>query len=85
MYDMYPWDEHSAGRGDDPPRPPRSWGDPSPQTPLGGESSPKTLLGGDNSPQIPLVQAVQIALDWRDNGGDGVSAAGQPTDSRTRQ
>ncbi len=24
-------------RGDDPPRPPRSWGDPSPQTPLGGE------------------------------------------------
>src|SRR5271165_3306989 len=25
---------NSAGRGDDPPRPPRSWGDPSPQTPL---------------------------------------------------
>src|SRR5208282_5217494 len=26
----------SVSRGDDPPRPPRSWGDPSPQTPLGG-------------------------------------------------
>src|SRR5208282_1757287 len=31
-------------RGDDPPRPPRSWGDPSPQTPLGGDQSPQTPL-----------------------------------------
>ena len=31
-----------ASRGDDPPRPPRSWGDPSPQTPLGGDKSPQT-------------------------------------------
>ena len=30
----------SAGRGGDPPRPPRSWGDPSPQTPLGGGYAP---------------------------------------------
>ncbi len=29
----------SASRGDDPPRPPRSWGDPSPQPPLGGDST----------------------------------------------
>jgi hypothetical protein len=35
-------------RGDDPPRPPRSWGDPSPQTPLGGDPSPQTPLGGDD-------------------------------------
>jgi phosphoribosylaminoimidazolecarboxamide formyltransferase/IMP cyclohydrolase len=27
-------------RGDDPPRPPRSWGEPSPQTPLGGDEPP---------------------------------------------
>ena len=27
-------------RGDDPPRPPRSWGDPSPQPPLGGTHPP---------------------------------------------
>src|SRR5580704_9613049 len=34
----------SAGRGDDPPRSPRSsfWGDPSPQTPLGRDPSPQT-------------------------------------------
>jgi hydrogenase maturation protein HypF len=31
-----------ASRGDDPPRPPRSWGEPSPQTPLGGDKSPQT-------------------------------------------
>ena len=34
----------SAGRGDDPPRPPRSWGDPSPQTPLGGDEPPRPHL-----------------------------------------
>jgi menaquinone-specific isochorismate synthase len=31
-------------RGDDPPRPPRFWGDTSPQTPLGGDTSPQTPL-----------------------------------------
>src|ERR1700730_14849942 len=31
-----------AGRGDAPPIPPRSWGDPSPQPPLGGDKSPQT-------------------------------------------
>jgi DNA-3-methyladenine glycosylase len=31
-------------RGDDPPRPPRSWGDPSPQTPLGGDDPPRPHL-----------------------------------------
>ena len=37
-----------ASRGGDPPRPPRFWGDPSPQTPLGGDTSPLT-------PQTPLT------------------------------
>ena len=91
MYDMYPW--NSAGRGDDPPRPPRDWGEPSPQTPLGGGPSPQTPLGGEASPQTPLetplaqtpLEAVQIALDRRDNGGDGVGAVGQLTARRTRQ
>src|SRR5216683_8377956 len=43
-----------TSRGDDPPRPPRDWGDPSPQTPLGGEPSPQTPLaplGGDEPPE----------------------------------
>ena len=89
MYDMYPWD--SASRGDGPPRPPRSWGEPSPQTPLREDKSPQTTLGGDKPPQTPLalVRAVQVALDRRDNGGDAVAVAGQPTTlptaSRTRQ
>jgi len=99
VYDMYPWD--SASRGDGPPRPPRSWGEPSPQTPLGEDKSPQTTLGGDKSPQttlggdkppqtpLALVRAVQVALDRRDNGGDAVAVAGQPTTlptaSRTRQ
>ena len=32
-------------RGDDPPRPSRSWGNPSPQTPLGGDEPPRLPLG----------------------------------------
>jgi len=78
VYDMYPWNDESAGRGDDPPIPPRSWGDPSPQTPLGGDPSPRTSLGRDPSPQTPFVRAVQVALDRRDNGGDALTVAGQP-------
>ena len=41
-------------RGDDPPRPPRSWGDPSPQTPLGGDPSPRAPLGETHPPRPPL-------------------------------
>jgi alpha-mannosidase len=41
----------SASRGGDPPRPPRSWGELSPQTPLGGDKSPQTVL----EPQTPLT------------------------------
>jgi len=85
VYDMYPWDDNSASRGDDPPRPPRSWGDLSPQTPLGGDQSPQTPLGGDASPQARLVRAVQVALDRRDNGGDAVTVAAQPTTQPTTQ
>ena len=51
-------------RGDDPPRPPRDRGDPSPRTPLGGDDpprpphdrgdpSPRTPLGGDDPPRPP--------------------------------
>src|SRR6266851_1721951 len=39
--------------GDDPPRPPRSWGDPSPQTPLGGDPSPQTPLAHPPRPPLP--------------------------------
>jgi hypothetical protein len=36
-------------------------------------------------PAGSAIQAVQVALDRRDNGGDAVGAAGQPAASRTRQ
>ena len=58
-------------RGDAPPRPPRSWGDPppqtlrgrdpSPQTLLGGDPSPQTLRGGDPFPQTPISSQVPLA------------------------
>ena len=37
-------------RGDDPPRPPRSWGEPSPRPP-GGTQPPRPPLGGTQPPQ----------------------------------
>jgi hypothetical protein len=46
----------SASRGGDPPRPPRSWGELSPQTLLGGDKSPQTVLALQTplTPQTPL-------------------------------
>jgi hypothetical protein len=64
-------------------------GDPSSQAPPGRDPSPQASLGGDSSSPTPLVRAVQVALDRRDNGGDAVAVAGQPTTQptagRTRQ
>ena len=85
MYDMYPWDSDS--QGDYPPEPLRSWRDPTPRdTPL------------ETSRETSPAQAVQTALDRRDNGGDaaGTHAAAAashhagtratpPTTSLTRQ
>jgi menaquinone-specific isochorismate synthase len=60
----------SVARGDDPPIPPRFWGDPSPQAPLGGDPSPQAPLGGDKSPQTPSVASVG-ALGWREGSLTG--------------
>jgi menaquinone-specific isochorismate synthase len=55
----------SISRGDDPPRPPRFWGDPSPQTPLGGDKSPRAPLAVQ-SPRAPLaVQSPHAPLAAR--------------------
>jgi len=70
VYDMYPWDSVSqASQGDYPPEPLRSRRAPSPETPL----------------QACPAQAVQVALDRRDNGGDGMAVASPPPAGRTRQ
>jgi len=49
----------SAGRGDDPPIPPRSWGE---------DPSPQTALGGGQAPQTPVVPS---GLRWREGSLDG--------------
>ena len=73
MYDMYPWD--SASQGDYPPEPLRSWRDPNPR------DTPR-----ETSRETSPAQAVQPALDRRDNGGDAAAAhATPPTTSLTRQ
>ena len=79
MYDMYPWDSDS--QGEYPPEPLRSWRHPNPRD-TSRDTTPR-----ETSP----AQAVQTALDRRDNGGDaaGPHAAGthatQPATSLTRQ
>jgi hypothetical protein len=66
----------SDSQGDYPPEPLRSWRDPSPR---------------DTSRKTSPAQAVQTALDRRDNGGDAAAArnagahATPPTTSVTRQ
>ena len=82
MYDMYPWD--SASQGDYPPEPLRSWRNPNPR-----DTSRKTSR--ETSRETSPAQAVQTALDRRDNGGDATAAnaagarATPPTTSLTRQ
>ena len=73
MYDMYPWDSDS--QGDYPPAPLRSWRHPNPR------DTPR-----DASRETSPAQAVQTALDRRDNGGDAAGThATPPTTSLTRQ
>ncbi len=66
----------SDSQGDYPPEPLRSWRDPNPR---------------ETSRETSAAQAVQTALDRRDNGGDaaGTQAAGTratpPTTRLTRQ
>ena len=78
MYDMYPWDSDS--QGDYPPEPLRSWRHPNPR------DTPR-----DTSRETSPAQAVQTALDRRDNGGAAAAAhdagtrATPPATSLTRQ
>lgn len=101
MYDMYPWD--SAGQGEYPPQPLRSVRNPArnparraPEPRSGTASdrtaSDRTALDGralnGHARDISPAQAVQIALDRRDNGGEGhpaSHAATSPAASQARQ
>jgi hypothetical protein len=78
VYDMYPWDSDS--QGDYPPEPLRSWRHPNPRD-----------TSRDTSRETSPAQAVQTALDRRDNGGAAAAAhdagtrATPPATSLTRQ
>jgi hypothetical protein len=60
---------HSAGPGGRPPGTPPAWG---------AAASPHT-------PPEGAINAVQVALDRRDNGGDPAAAPGTPAAGPTRQ
>jgi hypothetical protein len=86
MYDMYPWD--SAGQGEYPPQPLRSVRNPS-RNPARRAPKPRngSALDG-HARDITPAQAVQAALDRRDNGGEGhpaSQAATVPAASQGRQ
>ena len=96
MYDMYPWD--SAGQGEYPPQPLRSVRNPARNParrapePRNGTASDGTARDGravsGHARDISPAQAIQIALDRRDNGGEGhpaSHAATSPAASQARQ
>lgn len=91
MYDMYPWD--SAGQGDYPPQPlrsvrnparraprPRNGSAPDGSAPDGSTASGRALNG--HARDITPAQAIQIALDRRDNGGDAATPPAAPPAAR---
>jgi hypothetical protein len=93
MYDMYPWD--SAGQGDYPPQPLRSVRNPARRAPKprDGSAPDGSALNG-HARDITPAQAIQIALDRRDNGGDAatppaarpaIRGATRPAASQARQ
>jgi hypothetical protein len=93
MYDMYPWD--SASQGDDyPPQPLRSVRSSARRAPkprngsAHNGSAPKGSTPNGHARDITPAQAVQVALDRRDNGGEGHPAgpaATMPAASQARQ
>jgi len=101
MYDMYPWD--SAGQGEYPPQPLRSVRNPARNParrapkPRNGNALDRTAAGptasdsravNGHARDISPAQAIQIALDRRDNGGEGhpaSHAATSPAASQARQ
>jgi hypothetical protein len=92
VYDMYPWNDRPstvtsdrrAERHDDDGADRRGARLPAPRDgrdPLAADASDRPETG----PSAEAMQAVQVALDRRDNGGDAVGAVSPATSGRTRQ
>ena len=88
MYDMYPWDNPAdSASAETRNSGPRSVPNSGPRSVLPG---PRHVPADES---VAAIRAVQVALDRRDNGGDAVAGASQPTTqpaaqpaaSRTRQ
>ena len=69
MYDMYYWDQP------EPPGPAAVTGARPSRRPAGRTAHPHRPAGG--TPHPGPVQAVQVALDRRDNGGDSAAPRDQ--------
>jgi len=66
VYDMYPWDSRTEGRRSRRTAPPAPRDGASPE----GAEGPEGAKGlADQEDPAPATQAVQVALDRRDNGG----------------
>jgi hypothetical protein len=96
LYDMYHWDKPAdpapARRRKASPDPsaarlpaPRDGSDPTGSDPAGSDPAESANQAPQATQATQATQAVQFALDRRDNGGDAVTVAGQPTARQTRQ
>ena len=79
MYDMYPWD--SANQGEYPPRPLRSVKNSRQAAKATSTATATATASAAARRDFSPAQAVQFALDRRDNGGDAPS----PAASQARQ
>jgi hypothetical protein len=83
MYDMYPWD--SANQGEYPPRPLRSVKNSRQAAKATSTATATATASAAARRDFSPAQAVQFALDRRDNGGEAEQAATLPAASQARQ
>jgi hypothetical protein len=83
MYDMYPWD--SANQGEYPPRPLRSVKNSRQAAKATSTATATATASAAARRDFSPAQAVQFALDRRDNGGEAEQAAPAPAASQVRQ
>ena len=91
MYDMYPWNDRPAtrlpaprdGRHPLPADAPAAKTEPAKTEPAEAEAGKTEPAETETAAEA--TQAVQVALDRRDNGGDAVGAVSPTTLDRTRQ
>jgi hypothetical protein len=77
VYDMYPWDSASSGG-----RRPQAPHETRHEAPAASGEAAATRRKA--SPPARATQAVQVALDRRDNGGDAAAAAAGPVGAAIR-